>query len=82
MSRKLYVGNLGPDATGDNLKMLFSMFGAVEKAYIIPDHKTMKCQGYGFVVMTNDDEAQKAIAALNGKKVGDYTIKVEETKKK
>ena len=82
MSKKLYVGNLGPEATDDNLKMLFSMFGAVEKAYIIPDHNTMKCQGYGFVVMSDEGDAQKAIAALNGKKVGDYTIKVEETKKK
>lgn len=82
MSKKLYVGNLGPEATSESLKMLFSMFGAVEKAYIIPDHVTMKCQGYGFVIMTNDAEAQRAIAALNGKKVGDYTVKVEETKKK
>ena len=82
MSRKLYIGNLGPEATSESLKMLFSMFGKVEKAYIIPDHTTMKCQGYGFVIMTDDNEAQKAIVALNGKKVGNFTVKVEETKKK
>lgn len=82
MSKKLYVGNLGPDATGESLEKLFSIFGKVDKAYIIPDHNTMKCQGYGFVVMDDDAEAQKAIAALNGKKVGDFTVKVEETKRK
>ena len=82
MSKKLYVGNLGPEATGEDLEKLFSIFGKVEKAYIIPDHNTMKCKGYGFVVMTNDTEAETAIAALNGKKVGDFTVKVEETKGK
>ena len=82
MSKKLYVGNLAPEANEASLKALFSMFGAVEKAYVIPDKETGKCKGYGFVVMSNDTEAQVAIKALNGKKCGDYTVKVEETKGK
>ena len=82
MSKKLYVGNLSPEANEASLKALFSMFGTVEKAYIIPDHKTGRSKGYGFVVMSSDAEAQSAVKALNGKKCGDYTVKVEETKEK
>jgi len=82
MAKKLYVGNLSPEANEASLKLLFSMFGTVEKAYIIPDPQTGRNKGYGFVVMSDDAQAQAAIKALNGKKCGDYTVKVEETKGK
>ena len=82
MTRKLYVGNLRPETNEDLLKAPFLMFGEVKKAYVIPDPKTGKCRGYGFVVMGNDAEAQAAIKALNGKKCGNYTVKVEESKGK
>lgn len=82
MAKKLYVGNLSPQATSDSLKTLFSMFGTVDKAYIIPDPATGKCKGYGFVIMSSDAAAQAAVKALNGKKCGEYTVKVEETKGK
>lgn len=82
MSKKLYVGNISPDATEASLKALFSMFGTVDKAYIIPDPETGKCKGYGFVIMNSEADAQKAIKALNGKKCGEFTVKVEETKGK
>jgi RNA recognition motif-containing protein len=82
MAKKLYVGNLSPQATSDSLKTLFSMFGTVDKAYIIPDPETGQCKGYGFVIMSSDTGAQAAIKALNGKKCGEYTVKVEETKSK
>jgi RNA recognition motif-containing protein len=82
MSKKLYVGNLGSEANEASLKALFSMFGTVEKAYVIPDPQTGQCKGYGFVIMSSDAEAQAAIKALNGKKCGDFTVKVEETKGK
>ena len=58
------------------------MFGTVEKAYLIPDKETGQSKGYGFVVMSNEAEALKAIKSLDGKKVGDYTVNVEETKGK
>ncbi len=73
---------MSPEANEASLKALFSMFGTVEKAYIIPDPKTGRSKGYGFVVMSSDAEAQSAVKALNGKKCGDYTVKVEETKGK
>jgi RNA recognition motif-containing protein len=80
MTKKLYIGNLSPQATEEVLTALFSMFGTVEKAYLVVDKEPRESKGYGFVVMSSEAEAQKAIKALDGKKVGDYTVKVEETK--
>ncbi|MCD6175102.1 MAG: RNA-binding protein [Planctomycetes bacterium] len=82
MAKQLYVGNLSPEADDASLKALFSMFGTVVKAYIIPDKQTGQSKGYGFVVMESDAEAQAAIKALDGKKCGEYTVKVQETKAK
>ena len=82
MGKKLYVGNISPDANQESLEALFSVFGKVEKAYIITDRETGQSKGFGFVVMSNDAEAQAAIAALNGKECGGYTVKVSEAKGK
>lgn len=82
MAKKLYIGNISPDANEESLKALFSMFGTVEKAYVIPDKETGKCKGFGFVVMSSDEEANDAIAALDGKKCGEYTVRVQESKGK
>lgn len=82
MAKKLYVGNLGPEANEAALKALFSMFGTVERAYIIPDKETGKCKGFGFVIMSSEDDAVAAIAALNGKKCGEFTVKVSEAQGK
>ena len=80
MSKKLYIGNLGPDADQESLEALFSIFGTVEKAYIIIDRQTGKSKGFGFVEMSNDTDAMAAIAALNGKQCEGYTVKVNEAK--
>ena len=82
MGKKLYVGNISPEADQASLEALFSVFGTVEKAYIIIDRETGRSKGFGFVVMSNDAEAQAAIAALNGKDCGGYTVKVDEAKTK
>ncbi len=82
MGKKVYVGNISPEADQAGLEALFSMFGTVEKAYIIIDHETGRSKGFGFVVMSNDAEAQAAIAGLNGKDCGGYTVKVNEAKTK
>jgi RNA recognition motif-containing protein len=82
MGKKLYVGNISPDASKENLEALFSMFGTVEKAYIVTDHQTGQSKGFGFVIMSNDADAQAAITALNGKDCGGYTVKVSEAKSK
>jgi cold-inducible RNA-binding protein len=80
MSTKLYIGNLGPNANKTSLEQLFSVFGTVIKAYVITDRQTGQSKGFGFVEMSNDVEAQAAIAALNGKKCDGYTVKVNEAK--
>ena len=80
MGKKLYIGNIGPDADQANLEALFSVFGTVERAYIITDRKTGQSKGFGFVIMSSDAEAQAAITALDGKKCDGYTVKVNEAK--
>ena len=51
MSKKIYIGNIGPNADQASLEALFSMFGSVEKAYIVTDRKTGESKGFGFVEM-------------------------------
>ena len=82
MGTKLYVGNISPEANQESLEALFSVFGTVERAYVINDRKTGESKGFGFVVMSSDAEAQAAIAALDGKKCGEYTVRVSEAKAK
>ena len=82
MGKKVYVGNISPEADKESLKALFSMFGTVEKAYIVTDRQTGQSKGFGFVVMSSDDEAQTAIDSLNRKDCGGYTVKVSQAKGK
>ena len=80
MGKKVYVGNISPDADNASLKALFSVFGTVKRAYIITDRETGQSKGFGFVEMSSDAEAQAAIKALDGKECGGYTVKVNEAK--
>ena len=82
MGKKVYVGNIGPNAGQANLEALFSVFGTVERAYIVTDRETGESKGFGFVIMSSDAEAQAAIDALDGKNCGGYTVKVNEAKSK
>ncbi|MHC4123034.1 MAG: RNA recognition motif domain-containing protein [Planctomycetota bacterium] len=82
MGKKVYVGNISPDADNESLKALFTVFGTVKKAYIVTDRQTGQSKGFGFVEMSSDDDAQAAINALNGKDCGGYTVKVNEAKTK
>lgn len=82
MGKKIYVGNMGPKADQASLQTLFSVFGKVEKAYIVIDRQTGLSKGFGFVEMSSDSEAQAAIKALDGKECGGYTVKVNEAKAK
>ena len=65
MAKNIYVGNLVWDANQDDLFQLFSQYGKVTRAQVISDRETGRLRGFGFVEMENDDEAQKAIEALN-----------------
>src|SRR5438477_4519156 len=63
----IYLGNLSYSATEATIKDLFEEFGQVTTAKIVTDKFTGSSRGFGFVEMANDDEAQRAIAELNGK---------------
>src|SRR5262245_24714331 len=65
MSKNIYVGNLVWDATADDLLALFGKYGTVAQAQVITDRETGRSRGFGFVVMDNDEEAQRAIDGLN-----------------
>ena len=78
MNKKLYVGGLPYSTTEDELKSYFAAFGQVESARIINDKMSGRSKGFGFVEMTTEDEAQKAINEANGKDFGGRTLKVNE----
>ena len=63
---KLFVGNLSFSATEDSVRSLFETHGAVDRVSIMTDRDTGRSRGFGFVEMSNDNEAQKAISALGG----------------
>ena len=80
MAKKLYVGGL-PYATNDNeLKDAFSQAGGVVSAVIIMDKMSGRSKGFGFVEMSSDEEAQKAIDLWNGKDFGGRTLTVNEAR--
>src|ERR1700747_2089100 len=82
MGKKLYVGNLGYAVTSSDLEGLFSAFGAVRSAQVIADRDTGRSKGFGFVEMGSDQEAQAAIAGLNGKQIEGRTLTVNEARPK
>ncbi len=80
MGRKLYVGNLSYGVTDSDLSTMFAAHGTVESAQVIMDRDTGKSKGFGFVEMKTDQEAQAAIAALNGQDSGGRALVVNEAK--
>ena len=82
MGRKLYVGNLSYDVTDSQLEQMCAQFGTVESAQVIMDRDTGRSKGFGFVEMGSDQEAQAAIAALNGKDSGGRSLTVNEARPK
>ena len=80
MGRKLYVGNLTYGVTDSALQQMFEAHGTVESAQVIMDRDTGRSKGFGFVEMKTDQEAQAAIAALNGQDSGGRNLTVNEAK--
>src|SRR5207248_7226376 len=80
MAKKLYVGNLGYAVTDSDLLKMFEPHGTVESAQIIMDRETGRSKGFGFVEMKTDQEAQAAIAALNGHEADGRALTVNEAK--
>ena len=80
MGRRLYVGNLSYNTTSSDLQTMFSAHGSVTMAEVVSDRMTGRSRGFGFVEMGTDEEAQAAIAALNGKEQDGRSLTVNEAK--
>jgi cold-inducible RNA-binding protein len=76
MDSKLYVGNLPYSTTDADLQSLFSAHGTVTSASVVKDRDSGRSKGFGFVEMSNADEAQQAISQLDGKDFQGRTLKV------
>src|SRR2546425_11821271 len=79
MSKKIYVGNLSFQTTESDITSAFEQFGSVESVQIITDRDTGRSKGFGFVTMSEED-ADKAIAQLNGSQLGGRALTVNEAK--
>lgn len=78
--KKIYVGNLSFKMTESELWSLFEPHGSVESATIAMDRDTGRSRGFGFVAMSNDQEAEKAMTTLNGKECEGRALVVNEAK--
>lgn len=79
MSKKLFIGNLDWNATQDDLTELFSPYGEIEEAVVIKD-PAGRSKGFGFVTFVNDEDADKAVAELNGHQLLKREIVVNEAR--
>ncbi len=82
MGNKLYVGNLSYSIGDNELKQLFESCGTVVSATVIMDRETGRSKGFGFVEMSNDQEAQAGITACNGKEIEGRALTVNEARPK
>ncbi len=76
MSVKVYVGNLNYATTEEALSLLFSQYGEVTSVSVIKDKITQQSKGFGFIEFAEQSQAEKAIAALNGKEFEKRRIRV------
>ncbi|HEY3440103.1 MAG: RNA-binding protein [Bryobacterales bacterium] len=80
--KNIFVGNLSFGATEDSLRSLFEAYGTVDRVSIVTDRETGRSRGFGFVEMSNDEEGDRAIAAVNGKDLDGRTMNVNEARPK
>lgn len=80
MATKLFVGSLSYQATDDDLQSAFAAVGQVVSAKVIMDRETGRSKGFGFVEMSTEEEAQKAVKELNGKEIAGRPVVVNEAR--
>ena len=80
--KNIFVGNLSFGSTEQDIRSLFEAYGAVDRVSIVTDRETGRARGFAFVEMANAGEADKAVAALNGKELGGRALKINEAKPK
>lgn len=79
MSKRIYVGNLPFSSTEEEIQSLFGAYGEIISVYLPNDRETGRPRGFGFVEM-NDDDATKAISALDGHELGGRALRVNEAR--
>lgn len=82
MGKKLYVGNLSYNVDNTQLEEMFAKFGSVRSAEVIQDRDTGRSKGFGFVEMSDDNQAREAIDALNNQEHDGRTMTVNEARPK
>lgn len=82
MSNKLYVGGLSYSTTENELENIFAELGTVDSAVVIMDRDSGRSKGFGFVEMSTQDEANKAIQELNGQNIDGRNITVNEARER
>ena len=80
--KNIFVGNLSFDATEDAVRALFEAYGAVDKVNIVTDRDTGRARGFGFVEMSVNAEADRAIDGLNGRQLDGRALNVNEARPK
>ena len=80
--KNIFVGNLSFRTTEDEIRSLFQAHGTVERVTMVTDRDTGQSRGFCFVEMASDAEAQRAIAAVNGKELSGRKLKVNEARPK
>ena len=80
MSKKLFVGNIDWNSSEDDLQSMFSPYGEIEEVVIIKDKYTNRSKGFGFITFSDEGDADKAVAELNGYKLNNREIVVNEAR--
>jgi cold-inducible RNA-binding protein len=80
--KNIFVGNLSFNTGEDELRQMFEQYGQVDRVSIMTDRDTGRSRGFGFVEMTNAEDGEKAIAALNGAQLSGRTLNVNEARPK
>lgn len=80
--KNIFVGNLSFNTTEDSVRAMFEQFGTVERVNLITDRDTGQARGFGFVEMSVNADADRAIAALNGQQLDGRALNVNEARPK
>jgi len=80
--KNIFVGNLSFGATEDAVRSMFEQYGQVDRVSLITDRDTGQARGFGFVEMSNDAEAERAISELNGRELDGRALNINEARPK
>lgn len=80
--KNIFVGNLSFGSTEDAVRSMFESYGTLDRVSIVTDRETGQPRGFGFVEMSNNEEADRAIAELNGRELDGRALNVNEARPK